>query len=77
MALDPALTFTVADLAADQAVQLPCACRVRTFRRDHLARMVGRDARLHLIGLRRELWCGECGEVPFRGWVVPEGARRS
>lgn len=71
--MDPALTFTVADLANDQAVQLPCACRVRTFDREKLAGLIGRDARLHLIGLRRELWCPDCGEVPFQGWVVHRG----
>jgi hypothetical protein len=72
--MDRAYTFTVGDLAADQAVQLPCACRVRTFGREHLAALVGRDARLHLIGLRRELWCAECGEPPFHGRVVPGAA---
>ncbi|WP_270933680.1 hypothetical protein [Falsiroseomonas oryzae] len=68
--MDPALTFTVSDLADDDAVQLPCACRVRTFTRDHLAALVGRDARLHLLGLRRELWCRDCGEAPFVGRLV-------
>jgi hypothetical protein len=53
--VDPAFHFTVVDLAEDEAVQLPCACGVRTFSRDELAALVGRDARLHLIGLRREL----------------------
>jgi hypothetical protein len=72
--MDPALTFTVADLADDQAVQLPCACRVRTFSRAELAALVGPDARLHLIGLRRDLWCEECGEAPFQGWVVQHGS---
>lgn len=68
--MDPAFHFTVADLAADEAVQLPCACGVRMFGRNDLARLVGRDARLHLIGLRRELWCRDCGEAPFRGRAV-------
>ena len=75
--MDPALTFTVADLADDEAVQLPCACRIRTFRREELAALIGRDARLHLIGLRPELWWRDCGEVPFNGKVVqalPAGA---
>jgi hypothetical protein len=72
--MDPALGFTVADLADDQAVQLPCACRVRTFSRAELADLVGWDARLHVIGLRRELWCGDCGEPPFQGWVVQDNA---
>jgi hypothetical protein len=47
---------------------LPCACRVRTFSRRDLVALVGRDVRLHLIGLRRELWCGDCHEAPFTGW---------
>lgn len=68
--MDRAFTFTVGDLAPDQAVQLPCACRVRTFGREELAALVGRDARLHLIGLRRELWCSDCGEAPFHGWLA-------
>ncbi|WP_372624736.1 hypothetical protein [Falsiroseomonas sp.] len=66
----PAFHFTVADLAEDEAVQLPCACGVRSFGRDELARLIGRDARLHLIGLCRELWCRDCGEAPFRGRTV-------
>lgn len=72
--MDPALTFTVGSLAPDEAVRLPCACRVRTFRRDALIALVGRDARLHLIGLHRELWCADCGEPPFHGWLVRAGA---
>jgi hypothetical protein len=68
--MDPAFQFTVADLAEDEAVQLPCAYGVRTFDRDGLAALVGRDARLHLLGLRRELWCRNCGEAPFRGRTV-------
>jgi hypothetical protein len=73
-AVDPAFHFTVADLAEDEAVQLPCACRIRTFDRDELAALVGRDVRLHLIGLCRELWCQDCGEAPFRGRAVPRMA---
>ena len=73
--MDPSFTYTVADLAPDQALRLPCACRVRTFPRDRLVALVGRDARLHLIGLRRELWCTDCGEPPLQGWVVTEEAR--
>jgi hypothetical protein len=69
-AADPTMTFTVADLADDEAVLLPCACGVRAFTKRELAALIGHDARLHLIGLRRELWCGECGEVPFEGSVV-------
>jgi hypothetical protein len=68
--MDPAFTFTVADLANDQALRLPCACRVRTVRREELVALVGPDERLHLIGLRRELWCQACGEPPLQGWVV-------
>lgn len=68
--MDPALTFTVGSLAPDEALRLPCACRTRTFGREALAALVGRDARLHLIGLHQELWCAECGEAPFHGWVV-------
>jgi hypothetical protein len=76
-AADPTMTFTVADLAEDEVVLLPCACRVRAFAKRELAALIGRDARLHLIGLRRELWCGECGEVPFEGSVVRrDGANR-
>ena len=51
-------------------VRLRCDCRVRTFGRAKLAALVGMDARLHLVGLHRELWCRECGEPPFTGWVV-------
>ena len=68
--MDPAFAFTVADLALDEAVRFSCACQVRTFTRGDLAALVGRDARLHLIGLQRELWCQACGEVPLQGWVV-------
>jgi hypothetical protein len=74
--MDPAFTFTVADLAQDQAIRLPCACRVRVYTRGELAALVGKDARLHLLGLRRELWCQECGEVPLQGWVVSPVASR-
>jgi hypothetical protein len=72
--MDPAFKFTVDDLALDHALKLPCACRVRTVHRRTLIDLVGRDARLHLIGLRRELWCAECGEPPLEGWVVCETA---
>jgi hypothetical protein len=68
--MDPCFTRTVADLARDEAVRLRCGCRVRTYGRAELAALVGRDARLHLAGLNRELWCRECGEPPFSGWVV-------
>jgi hypothetical protein len=69
-AMDPSFTYTVGDLASDAAVRLRCDCRVRTYGRAELAALVGRDARLHLIGLRRELWCRECGEPPFHGWIA-------
>ena len=69
-AMDPSFTFTVGDLAFDEAVRLRCDCRARTYCRAELAALVGRDARLHLIGLRTELWCRDCGEPPFHGWVV-------
>ena len=69
--MDPAFTYTVADLAPDQALRLPCACRVRTLDRAQLVALVGQDVRLHLIGLRREVWCEACGEPPLTGSVVP------
>lgn len=68
--MDPAFTYTVADLAHDESVRLRCDCRVRTYSRAELAGLVGRDARLHLVGLHRALWCGDCGEPPFTGWVT-------
>jgi hypothetical protein len=68
--VDPAFGFTVADLAADEALRLPCACGVRVHSRADLIALVGQDARLHLIGLRRELWCVECGEAPLTGQLV-------
>jgi hypothetical protein len=74
--MDPALTFTVADLARDEALSLRCDCRTRVFTRAELASAVGRDARLHLIGLNRALWCRLCGEPPFHGWVVAAAACR-
>lgn len=75
-AMDPALTFTVGDLAPDEALRLPCACQVRTLARRRLVALVGADARLHLIGLRREVWCAACGEPPLQGWVVRTGPGR-
>jgi hypothetical protein len=68
--MDPSFTYTVADLARDESVTLRCDCRVRSFSRAELAALVGLDARLHLVGLRRALWCAECGEPPFTGWVA-------
>ena len=74
--MDRAYTFTVGDLAEDEALRLPCFCGVRIYRRDELVALVGADARLHLIGLRRELWRSSCGEPPFEGQVVVvDGAR--
>jgi hypothetical protein len=43
---------------------------VRTYSRAELAALVGRDTRLHVVGLHHQLWCRECGEPPFAGWVV-------
>ena len=63
-------TYTVAALAREESVALRCDCRVRTYSRAELAALVGLDARLHLVGLHRTLWCGDCGEPPFHGWVV-------
>ena len=68
--MDPSFTYTVGDLARDESVWLRCDCRVRTYGRAELAALVGLDARLHLVGLNRVLWCRECGEPPFTGWVV-------
>lgn len=68
--MNAAYTYTVSDLARDEAVRLRCDCRVRTYSRAELAALVGRDARLHLVGLHRVLWCAECGEPPFIGWVA-------
>jgi hypothetical protein len=68
--MDPTFTYTVADLASDEAIQLRCDCRTRTFDRGELAALVGWDARLHLVGLNRALRCRHCGEPPFHGWVV-------
>jgi hypothetical protein len=68
--MDPSLTFEVGDLALDEGLALRCDCRVRTYGRAELAKLVGRDARLHVVGLNRELWCPDCGEPPFIGWVV-------
>ena len=65
-----ALSYTVGDLARDQAARLQCACRVRTYTRAELMALVGRGARLQGIGLRRELWCADCGEPAFEGWVT-------
>jgi hypothetical protein len=74
--MDRALTYTVADLALDEGLAPRCDCRVRIFGRAELATLVGRDARLHLIGLRRELWCRGCGEPSFYGWVVAATSSR-
>jgi hypothetical protein len=76
-AMDRAYTYTVADLASDEEVRLRCDCRVRAYRRCELAALVGWDARLHLVGLHRPLWCSECGEPPFHGWTVSAVPSRS
>lgn len=60
--MDSSFSYTVADLARDEAVRLRCDCRVWTYTRAELAALVGRDARLHLVGLNRELSCRACGE---------------
>ncbi len=59
--MDPAFTYTAADLAPDEALHFPCACGARVLTRKELVALVGADARLHLIGLHSELWCRECG----------------
>ena len=70
--MDRAFTYTVADLARDESVALRCDCRVRAYSRAELAALVGLDARLHLMVLRRalSLWCAWCGEPPFHGWIA-------
>ena len=68
--MDRSFTYTVADLALDESVKLRCDCRVRTYSRAELAALVGLDARLHLVGLHRAPWCGDCGEPPFTSWIV-------
>jgi hypothetical protein len=50
------------------------SARLRTLSRRDLVALIGRDARLHLIGQRRELWCGDCGEPPLTGWVICQPA---
>ena len=74
--MDCSVTYTVADLASDESVRLRCDCRVRMCSRAELPALVGRDARLHLVGLHRALWCGDCGEPPFTGWVASAVAGR-
>jgi hypothetical protein len=68
--MDRSLTYTVADLALDEGLALRCDCRVRHYMRSELTTLVGRSARLHLIGLNRELWCQDCGEHLVTGWVT-------
>jgi hypothetical protein len=68
--MDRTFTYTIGDLAFDEGLALKCDCRVRTYARSELVTQVGYDTRLHLVGLRRELWCRACGEPPFIGWVV-------
>ena len=68
--MDRSFTYTVSDLAHDESVTLRCDCRVRTYSRAELAALVGRDARLRLVGLHRTLRCHDRGEPPFTGWVA-------
>ncbi|MGG5824008.1 hypothetical protein [Falsiroseomonas sp. HW251] len=68
--MDAALNYTVADLARDEMVGLRRECRTRMLSRAELAKRVGLGARLPGIGLRRELWCGDCGEPAFEGTVL-------
>jgi hypothetical protein len=75
--MDPAFALTVNDLARDEALSLRCGCRSHTYSRARLISLVGRDARLHLIGLNRELWCHDCGEPPFHGWVSAPAANQT
>jgi hypothetical protein len=49
---------------------LRCDRRAQGYSRAGLGALVGLGARLHLIGLHRELWCRKCGEPPFHGWVT-------
>lgn len=70
LSMDRTFTYTIGDLAFDEGLALKCDCRVRTYARRELVTQVGHDTRLHLVGLRRELWCRACGEPPFTGWVV-------
>jgi uncharacterized protein with PIN domain len=64
------LVYRVDDLADDQAICLRCECRMRAITRSELSTLVGRDERLSGIGLRPELWCRECDEPCWEGWVV-------
>ncbi|MGG5818747.1 hypothetical protein [Falsiroseomonas sp. HW251] len=68
--MNPPITFTVADLARDEGLAFRCFCGTRTFRRHELVALVGADARLNHIGLRRELWCATCREPPLDGQIV-------
>jgi hypothetical protein len=74
--MDPAFALTVNHLALDDLVRLRCDCRARAFSRAELGALVGLGARLHLKGLHRELWCRECGEPPFHGWVTTANPSR-
>jgi hypothetical protein len=68
--------FTVADLASDEGLVLRCYCMERPLLRADLIRLVGSDARLHMLGLRPELRCGHCGDPPMTGRVMWTSARR-
>lgn len=67
---DRAFSYTVSELAFDEGLALECSCRVRHYSRAALIGRVGPDARLHLIGLRSELRCHDCGDAAFRGWLI-------
>ncbi len=75
--MDASFTYTVSDLARGENARLRCHCRGRTYTRAELAALVGRDARLHLVGLHRTLWCGGCGEPPFTAWIASAVPGRS
>jgi hypothetical protein len=68
--------FTVADLASDEGLLLRCYCAERSMTRTDLIRLVGSDARLHMLGLRPELRCCQCGDPPMTGRVVWTDIRR-
>jgi hypothetical protein len=68
--------FTVADLASDEGLVLHCYCSARSLLRADVIRLVGSDARLHMLGLRPELKCGRCGDPPMIGRIIWTNARR-
>jgi hypothetical protein len=68
--------FTVSDLASDEGLSLRCYCNERFFTRADLMRLVGPDARLHMIGLRSELRCRQCGDPPMTGRIAWAATQR-